>query len=254
MDVRNLHITEEEYNKLINLGKSATITNKGIVQLATIEEVIDGIDNEKIITPALLKQLLDYLGFKYTGSGGTDPGDPEYSDNINDIENITNINGIKLPVTLIGTMPVHLVKSGDTTTINLEVSNEARPGVQQFATLQEIIDGTAGSKFISPLILAQYITYWQDVTMPLPTMTVNGMEGITSINEVPLPVEFESNSPVYTGLFGDVLELGIHTATTSSTGIEQFATLQELIDGTGNGKLVSPAVAKEYIEYLKLNM
>jgi len=49
------------------------------------------------------------------------------------------------------------------------------------------------------------------------------------------------------------IEIGLRTATTNNKGVQPFATLQELKEGRGYGKFVSPAVLGDFIDWVKLN-
>lgn len=103
MSSRNLHVTSEDVEKFPIMDLEASIDIEGITLLATEEETIDGLIDNKVVTPLILRKLFASMGIIYglditngmtilNGDIGT-PGVP--FDMLNDIPGpIESLNGI----------------------------------------------------------------------------------------------------------------------------------------------------------------
>lgn len=78
---------------------------------------------------------------------------------------------------------------------------------------------------------------------------------VDSINGVSFPANLYGNNSVYVlKRTGGTMEVGFNNATPQQAGVSSYATLNDLINGTGGNKFVSPAVLQSYLEHLGITL
>lgn len=124
----------------VNGVPGATTTIKGIVMLATPQEVIDGIDNTKAVTPATLAGRLAYPNATETEYGLT-----RYATNAEAIDETTNVASIT---------PAKL-KVGLDNAFATRYSTEASNGVIKISSTPQALAGADDTTAMTPLKVQQ---------------------------------------------------------------------------------------------------
>lgn len=257
----NVDVSSITFGDVTFSNAQATATNAGIVALATAEEVADGTNAQKAVTPNALKSLVASETVRGLVRVATDAESAAgaISDAVSTPKGVKASMDARIATNAEVQAGTDAAKTVTPSSLSARTASDARTGLVELATSAETTAGTDTARAVTPAGVKSAIdarlataAETQAGTSSTKAVTPAGLAAKTASETAAGIVELATSSETQTGTDAaravTPAGLSARTATTGRTGLVELATTGEATAGTDSSRAVTPEGVKAALD------